>query len=101
MDHLLQLDRVSGLGIEALIGVTELAQADLSPAAAMLGQRIVAAVAFRRGGDLADGRDGPPRRHEVEERIREQRPWSEVALDLAPDRLRERGGEPGGPPGGE
>ena len=34
--------------VEALVGVAELAEADLSPAAAMLGQRLVAAVALRR-----------------------------------------------------
>src|SRR5262249_13485758 len=74
VDHLLQLDGVAALGIEALIGVTELAQADLPPAAAMLGQRLVTAVALRRGGDLSDRRDRSSGRHEVEEWVRVQVP---------------------------
>src|SRR5262249_6130315 len=89
VDHLLQLDRVAAF-IEALIGVAELAQADLSPAAAMLGQRLVAVVAFRRRGDLPDGRDRPSGRHAVQQWIRDETLRADGPLDLAPDRVRLR-----------
>src|SRR6185295_4894603 len=64
-------------------------------------QRVVATVALGRGGDLADERDGPAGRHEVEQRVRTQRLRFEGAVDLAPDRVRGRGREAGGQRGGE